>query len=137
MNTTAVLTTFILFLTCYLIDGTEQKVISSLGCRLNKGCRSNLSEEKPKEKDLRVIAIGDIHGSYNGLLENLFTSNITTSAASCQWKHQNFPTLLVQSGDIVDRGSGSLEALECLRSLQDSAAAYNAEVVRMFGSKSF
>ncbi len=82
----------------------------------------------------RVIAIGDIHGSYDGLLEDLFAANITSSLQSCQWKKQETTTLLVQMGDMVDRGAGALESLECLRHLQSTASDNNAQVVRLLGS---
>ena len=44
-------------------------------------------------------------------------------------------TLLVQMGDIVDRGNGSTLAWRCIRHLQSSAAQYNGQVVRILGSK--
>ena len=43
-------------------------------------------------------------------------------------------TLLVQMGDIVDRGNGSFEAWNCLRHLQSTASQYNAQVIRLIGS---
>lgn len=85
--------------------------------------------------DFRTIAIGDIHGSYNGLLENLFYANVTVSKTKCEWKPQATPTIVVQLGDYVDRGPGALEAIKCMRSLQEQASQYNGEVVRIFGSK--
>lgn len=83
----------------------------------------------------RVVSIGDIHGSYDGLLENLFHANITASKTKCEWKSQPHRTVLVQMGDYVDRGPGALEALRCVRDLQAKAMDFNAEVVRIVGSK--
>lgn len=97
------------------------------------GC-STLSDAASEN---RIIAIGDVHGSYDGLLEDLFAANITKSITSCEWKHQETPTVLVQMGDMVDRGAGALEALECLRLLQSTASHHNAEVVRLLGSMIF
>ncbi len=85
----------------------------------------------------RIIAVGDIHGSYNGLLENLFYANITTSKTKCEWKHQDIPTIVVQMGDYVDRGAGALDALRCMRDLQTKASAFKGEVVRIVGSELF
>lgn len=94
------------------------------------GC-SIVGEDSSSHK---IIAIGDIHGSYDGLLEDLFAANITSSPHSCLWKPQPSPTLLVQMGDMVDRGPGALESLECLRSLQSTASENNAKVVRLLGN---
>ena len=85
--------------------------------------------------DFRTIAIGDIHGSYDGLLENLYYANVTVSKTKCDWKQQSTPTILVQMGDYVDRGPGALETIKCVRKLQEEASLYNAEVVRIVGSK--
>mmetsp|Transcript_25384 Transcript_25384/g.42311 ORF Transcript_25384/g.42311 Transcript_25384/m.42311 type:complete len:492 (-) Transcript_25384:70-1545(-) len=83
----------------------------------------------------RIIAIGDVHGSYEGLLELLYYSNITTSMEECAWKDQpEGGTLLVQMGDIVDRGSQSWEAFTCLRNLQQHAILHHSKVVRILGN---
>ncbi|RYY86886.1 hypothetical protein EON63_05055 [archaeon] len=58
----------------------------------------------PVVSDHRVIAIGDIHGSYTGLLEDLYYSNITRGRNECVWKEQSTKAVLVQMGDLVDRG---------------------------------
>lgn len=107
------------------VDGSTEGPITWDGCSL-------LSENAGEG---RIIAIGDIHGSYDGLLQDLFAANITTSTEGCDWKRQDVPTLLVQMGDMVDRGPGALESLECLRHLQATAADFNSKVVRLLGSK--
>ena len=43
-------------------------------------------------------------------------------------------TILVQVGDIVDRGPSALEAFLCLKHLQKTAPEFNGEVVRLFGN---
>ena len=90
----------------------------------------------------RIISIGDIHGSYVGLLEILYYANITTSIDKCEWKSQDLNinnnysnnTLLVQVGDIVDRGPGATESQNCLKYLQSTASSFNSKVVRLLGS---
>lgn len=44
----------------------------------------------------RVVVIGDVHGSYEGLLELLYYSNITASEKSCQWREQTFAGVRVR-----------------------------------------
>ena len=100
-------------------------------------CNSHTVEDSNNQPKTRVIAIGDIHGSYVGLLEDLYDANITTSRDICVWRPQQTRTLLVQSGDLVDRGPGALESFKCLQNLQNTASEYNGEVVRILGSKPF
>ena len=89
----------------------------------------------------RVVAIGDVHGAYTGLLEVLYNANITVSKDDCAWRKQgtaNRPedgTVLVQMGDLVDRGPQAWEALKCLRSLQKNAHLVHSKVVRLLGSE--
>lgn len=83
----------------------------------------------------RVVMIGDIHGSYNGLIDILHASGIVSAPNTCEWVVQDTSLLLVQTGDIVDRGPGAVEAFDCLRYLQQNAGANNAKVVRLLGSK--
>jgi hypothetical protein len=82
----------------------------------------------------RIVAIGDVHGSLDGLRTDLFHANITMFKDKCEWKNQQVGTLLVQVGDIVDRGQNTLEAWLCLDHLQKTAHIFNSKVVRLIGS---
>jgi len=85
------------------------------------------------------VAIGDIHGSYAGLLELLYEAKITSSPETCTWREQGpnkeDGVVLVQVGDLVDRGPDAWGAFDCLRTLQKEAEQYNSKVVRLVGSK--
>jgi hypothetical protein len=108
-------------------------------CNTSGECKPQVLEQDQSNNretiSPRIVAIGDIHGSINGLLENLFQANITVSKTRCEWQQQTHPTIVVQMGDYVDRGSGALESLRCMKDLQAKAASYNGEVVRIVGSK--
>lgn len=82
----------------------------------------------------RVVAIGDLHGSFIGLKEILYAAGITSEADRCEWKDQEKPFLLVQTGDILDRGPAAVEIYDCLRTLQKQASNHNARVVRLLGN---
>ena len=101
-------------------------------CRISsrlRGPDNGLMEEK------RIIAIGDVHGSFEGLTEILRQTGLTSSAFACQWRPEVENTILVQVGDIVDRGNGTLSVWRCLQSLQQSARnAHGSEVVRLIGN---
>lgn len=110
-------------------------VKSGLACAMRSLCNGQTVEEHEQLPETRLIAIGDIHGSFTGLLEDLYDANITTSRDICMWQSQPIHTILVQSGDLVDRGPGALESLKCLQNLQNTAKDFNGEVVRILGSK--
>lgn len=110
------------------ISHPKQQEKKALACQL-AGKREAVKNEE------RIVAIGDIHGSYNGLLEDLFYANLTKERHSCEWRRQPTHTILVQMGDLVDRGPGALPALECLRKLQAEAEGFNAKVIRLLGSE--
>ena len=81
----------------------------------------------------RTVVIGDVHGTAFGLFELLYEANITSSIEHCEWKNQPAEgTLLVQVGDIVDRGHQAFQAWVCLEHLQSTAPA-GSSVVRLIG----
>ena len=96
-----------------------------------KTCPSGLIP--PQE---RLIVVGDIHGEGAGLREVLNGANITNpdGGSSCRWIEQNAAgTILVQVGDIVDRGPEAYEAWICLEELQNTATGNN-KVIRLLGN---
>ncbi len=116
-----------------------------LACELalkHQQCQADLTSGQcvPDASDnRRLVAIGDVHGSFAGVLEILYEAKITSSPTSCTWKEQGNKledgVVLVQVGDIVDRGPSSWEAYECFRNLQKEAPKFHSKVVRLVGSK--
>ena len=115
-----------------IVSGQEiVKKLQTPACKLYEtGATNTISE--------RVVVVGDVHGSFDGLLEILNAANITTSSTECKWKENvSIPTLFVQVGDIVDRGAGATEAWLCLQYLQNTSRNNNdrSKVIRLLGSK--
>jgi hypothetical protein len=86
----------------------------------------------------RIVAIGDVHGAYQRLVDILRTAGLID--ARLRWSGQK--THLVQLGDVVDRGPDSRRALDLLRQLEGEAPQAggavhlllgNHEVMRMIG----
>jgi hypothetical protein len=92
-----------------------------------------LNDEFPQD---RIVAIGDVHGSLSSLLHVLFKAGIVVSDSVCEWSSESPPTLLVQTGDVVDRGPSSLESWRCLSNLQAKSRLMGAKhnVVRLLGN---
>ena len=112
----------------------------SVGCRAGErlhgggggGGRADSSESR------RIVAIGDVHGSLIGLHELLYTSGISSSRNSCNWHPDTSKqggVVLVQTGDIVDRGPNASEAWHCLKNLFKAVPRIIIlEVIRLIGN---
>src|SRR5262249_8591812 len=86
----------------------------------------------------RVVAIGDVHGAADRLVDILRT----TGLIDARQKWSGGRAHLVQLGDVVDRGPDSRKALDLLHRLEGEAASAggrahvllgNHEVARMLG----
>ncbi len=78
----------------------------------------------------RIIAVGDVHGEYEKFRSILFDVKLVDS--SINWVGAN--TILVQTGDMIDRGPKSIESVDLIRSLQEQAQKSGGMVVRLFGN---
>jgi len=87
---------------------------------------------KPKYRG-EVIVVGDIHGELDGLLEILLYAGLMDSNA-CWSGHGR---VLVQLGDVVDRGPSGLESYDLLAKLQREAILSGGRVVRLLGNHEF
>ena len=89
-------------------------------------------------KSPRIIVIGDIHGDNDGLLEILHRANLTLGRETCSWNERftrasQEDLVLVQMGDIVDRGPGTWAAINCLQQLQRTTP-HGLKVIRLIGN---
>jgi hypothetical protein len=78
----------------------------------------------------RVVAVGDIHGAYEQFVGILQEAGIVDKDLA--WKGGK--TVLVQTGDVLDRGPRSRDALDLLMTLGDKAKAQGGEVRPLLGN---
>jgi hypothetical protein len=78
----------------------------------------------------RRIVIGDVHGELAGLREILLHAGLIDDHDS--WTGGE--SLLIQVGDVIDRGPCSRECVGLLRSLQSQAPEAGGQVVRLCGN---
>lgn len=78
----------------------------------------------------RVVAIGDVHGSDDGLLAILRAAELVDQAG--HWSGGT--ATLVQTGDITDRGAGVKRALDLVRALAAEAPKAGGRVVPVLGN---
>jgi hypothetical protein len=81
-------------------------------------------------QDRRVVAIGDIHGELTGFDSILRQTGIINE----QHKWIGGGAILVQAGDVVDRGPKSRECLDLLRALERQARGQNGKVIAVLGN---
>jgi Calcineurin-like phosphoesterase len=77
-----------------------------------------------------VVAIGDVHGAFDQFVEILQTAGLVD--AKRQWIGGT--TVLVQTGDVFDRGPKVREALDLLMRLEDEARRAGGRVEALLGN---
>lgn len=78
----------------------------------------------------RIVVVGDIHGNYKGLINNLIRAKVIDN--NLNWISNN--TQLVQIGDIFDRGNESLKSLNFLYTLREFARSFDGDIHFLFGN---
>jgi hypothetical protein len=78
----------------------------------------------------RAVVVGDVHGELDGLREILRHAGLIDARDT--WAGGG--SLLIQTGDVVDRGPHSRESLQLLRTLQLQAPGSGGQVVRLCGN---
>ncbi|RME24699.1 MAG: metallophosphatase [Deltaproteobacteria bacterium] len=78
----------------------------------------------------RVVAIGDLHADLDAALATLQLAGVAD--ATGRWTGGT--TVLVQTGDLTDRGPDSKEVIELLMSLRQQAADAGGRVVPLLGN---
>ena len=85
----------------------------------------------------RVVTAGDIHGEFQGLREILEGTGLIRRGRGFdglddEWTGGN--ALLIQGGDVMDRGPESMQAMHYLRYLKEIAEEKGGDVVRLIGN---
>ena len=78
----------------------------------------------------RIVAIGDVHGSYSGLVSIMKEAALIDN--DNYWVGGN--ALLVQTGDLLDRGAEVRKVMDLLMKLQDEAEATGGKVLVIMGN---
>lgn len=78
----------------------------------------------------RIVAVGDVHGSYDGLVRILRAAGVIDGRD--RWT--GGATHLVQTGDVLDRGAHSRRAMDLLRRLERDAPKKGGRVLALVGN---
>jgi hypothetical protein len=79
----------------------------------------------------RLICLGDVHGDYEALMKALEVARVYDRQSNC-WIGGN--TIVVQTGDILDRGTQELACYSLLAKLSQEAPAVGGRVVLLTGN---
>lgn len=86
--------------------------------------------DTPQTAGPRIVAIGDIHGAFDQFVEILQAAGLID--AKRQWIGGT--TVLVQTGDVFDRGPKVKDALDLLMRLEDEAKRAGGRVESLLGN---
>lgn len=100
-----------------------QKTPRTPGCTLSP---LPLRRQQPR----RVVAIGDLHGDLSGTRAALKAGGLIDD--SDRWIGKD--TVLVQTGDVLDRGDDEQAILDLLFKLEGEAKAQDGEVIMLLGN---
>ena len=103
-------------------------LVSPLGL-VPRGLHANVPQAA-KASGPRVVAIGDVHGAFDQFVEILQTAGLID--AKRQWIGGT--TVLVQTGDVFDRGPKVRDALDLLMRLEDEARRAGGRVEALLGN---
>jgi hypothetical protein len=78
----------------------------------------------------RIVAVGDIHGAFEQFVAILRTAGLIDNRN--RWTGKK--AVLVQTGDVVDRGPDSRKALDLLRKLEGEAQRAGGRVYALLGN---
>lgn len=80
----------------------------------------------------RIIAVGDLHGDLHQARSALEMAGVLSSDGQDLWTGEE--TVLIQLGDILDRGEDEIAILSLLRSLEKQAKAKGGAVFQVNGN---
>jgi hypothetical protein len=101
--------------------------------KIPKKSRKKPAKRPPKKIKPLMIVVGDIHGELEGFIQILRHSRIVDK--SLNWKAKN--RILVQMGDVIDRGEFGIEVFDMLGKLALQARKFKSKVVRLIGNHEF
>jgi hypothetical protein len=88
-----------------------------------------IAEMAPRTTPLRTVVLGDLHGSLDAFRTILTRAGLLEDDS---WRGGR--TILVQTGDVIDRGPDSIATYEFLADLQVRARKGKGKVVRLVGN---
>ena len=104
--------------------------MSHLFFSLVLSCQSMIEQPQQKKAQNRLLAIGDVHADLDATKEVLILAGIIDSNHT--WIAKN--TILVQTGDLTDRGPDGDSILQFMNQLEQEAPKHNSQFITLIGN---
>eukprot|EP00903_Cladosiphon_okamuranus_P006063 g5978.t1 len=98
--------------------------------RVSADARTRFPVTVVEEQPERMVVIGDVHGDLDAFAETLLAAGLVDDSG--KWSAGE--TVLVQAGDIFDRGDADLEVEEWLWTLEEQAKESGGAVYHLLGN---
>ena len=93
-------------------------------------CQSMIEQPQQKKPQNRLLAIGDLHADLEATKEVLILAGIINNNHT--WIAKN--TILVQTGDLTDRGPDGDGTLKFIQQLELDAPKHNSKLITLIGN---
>ena len=93
-------------------------------------CQSMIEQPQQKKPISRLLAIGDVHADLGATKDVLILAGVIDNSHS--WVAKN--TILVQTGDLTDRGPDGDRILQFLKQLEEEAPKHNSKFITLIGN---
>mmetsp|Transcript_27116 Transcript_27116/g.35550 ORF Transcript_27116/g.35550 Transcript_27116/m.35550 type:complete len:390 (-) Transcript_27116:663-1832(-) len=114
----------------FCVTSSKTRESDLLPRQRNSLIRSTSYHEIEKITDSRIVAIGDIHGDLNALFRSLKIAGVIEEDGA--WCGEN--TIVIQMGDLIDRGPDDLAVLQTIYSLDQEAQHEGGRVISLLGN---
>ena len=93
-------------------------------------CQSVIEQPQQKKAQNRLLAIGDVHADLGATKEVLILAGIIDNNHT--WIAKN--TIVVQTGDLTDRGPDGDSILKFMQQLENDAPKHNSQFITLIGN---
>eukprot|EP00833_Pecoramyces_ruminatium_P010767 jgi/Orpsp1_1/1184799/evm.model.c7180000091014.1 len=113
-------------------DTKDESPVSDSSKKVEEKEKEKIKKDKKSEekKYKRVVAVGDIHGDYRKLIKVLRTAKLIDHKGN--WIAKD--TVLVQTGDLIDRGSDTILIFDLMIKLKEQAKKHDSIVYMLLGN---
>ncbi len=107
-----------------------RRLVRPLFCALLVYALAGVAVAQPQAAPQRIVAVGDIHGDLESFVAILKQAGVLNESGA--WSAEK--TVLVQTGDTIDRGPKMGEVLDLLMALEKQAGRKNSRVLALLGN---
>lgn len=118
--------------TSTVVPGEQSKEDTLDSTKKDSSAKEVKIEKRKKSEKVfkRVVAVGDIHGDYKKLIKVLHTAKIIDNKSN--WIAKD--TILIQTGDLIDRGNDTILIFDLMMKLKEQAKKHGCILYLLLGN---